>query len=175
MPKRGAIATVLTIAALVLLLNFKTPSIDEAALLAAGDTSPAIVETAPTDPIATPEAAVATEPPTSTQAPAETTTPAIEAPAVMTSGTVEGATVQTRFGPVQVVVTVEGGRITDVTALQMPADDRRSSSISQNVEPILRESALEAQSANIDIVSGATYTSVAYARSLQSALDQLNG
>jgi uncharacterized protein with FMN-binding domain len=55
----------------------------------------------------------------------------------------------------------------------MPDGDRRSASISQQVEPILREYALAADSADIDVVSGATYTSRAYAYSLQSALDQL--
>ena len=170
MPKRGAIATVLTIAALVLLLNFKTPTVEDSRTLATGDTTPAIVEAAPTAPNAVTEDAVATEPPTATSQPQAT-----DPPAAIGSGTVEGATVQTRFGPVQVAVTIESGEITNVTALQLPADDRHSLSISQNVEPILREAALEAQSANIDIVSGATYTSVAYARSLQSALDQLDG
>ena len=175
MPKRGAVATLLTIAALVLLLNFKTPSVDESSVLAVGDTTPAIVEAAPTDPNATPEAAVATEPPTTTQDPTPTAQPPTDAPGATTSATIDGGTVETRFGPVQVSVTVEGGRITDITALQLPSEDRHSAAISQNVEPMLREEALQAQSANIDIVSGATYTSMGYARSLQSALDQLNG
>ena len=170
MPKRGAIATVLTIAALVLLLNFKTPTIDQSIGLATGDTTPAIVGSVSADPTATPEPAVATGPPTATTQPQATS-----APASTTSGTVEGATVQTRFGPVQVAVTVKGGQITDVTALQLPSTDRHSLSISQAVEPMLREEALQAQSANIDLISGATYTSTGYARSLQSALDQLNG
>ncbi len=169
MPKRGAIATVLTIAALVLLLNFKTPTIDGSSTLATGDTTPAIVEGAPADPTATPDPAAA-EPPTATTQPQATS-----APAAATSGTVKGATVQTRFGPVQVAVTVQGGQITDVTALQLPSGDRHSSSISQAVEPMLRDEALQAQSANIDLISGATYTSTGYARSLQSALDQLHG
>ena len=85
--------------------------------------------------------------------------------------TVTGPTVNTRFGPVQVSVTVNGSTITDVTALQLPDGDRRSSSISSRVEPTLRTQSLRAQSANIDGVSGATYTSIAYARSLQAALD----
>ena len=170
MPKRGAIATVLTIAALVLLLNFKTPTIDESV----GDTTPAIVEPAPNDPNAAPEAAVATEPPTATD-PTTTAQPKATQAPTASSTTVDGATVQTRYGPVQVEVTVEGGRITDVTALQLPSGDRHSAGISQAVEPMLRDEVLQAQSADIDLVSGATYTSTGYARSLQSALDQLNG
>ena len=92
---------------------------------------------------------------------------------VQVSGTktVDGPTVNTRFGPVQVSVTVSNGKITDITAVQLPTGDRRSASISSRVEPTLRSQALQAQSATIDGVSGATYTSVAYARSLQAALD----
>lgn len=87
--------------------------------------------------------------------------------------TVAGDVVQTRWGAVQVQVTASGGTITDVTALQLPASDPRSQQISQYVEQPLREQALAAQSAQIDGISGATFTSVAYAQSLQSALDQL--
>jgi uncharacterized protein with FMN-binding domain len=79
---------------------------------------------------------------------------------------------QTRFGPVQVQVTIAGGKITDVTALQLPFDHPRSAEISGIVEPMLRSEALAAQSAQIDLISGATYTSDAYAQSLQAALDQ---
>ena len=174
MPKRGAIATVLTIAALVLLLNFKTPTIDGPALaLGAGDTTPAIVEPAPTD--STRASAAAHDHRCAAEPPATTTPQATPAPATAASGTVEGDTVQTRFGPVQVAVTVKNGQITDVTALQLPWDDRHSRASASAVEPMLHEEALQAQSANIDIVSGATYTSIGYARSLQSALDQLKG
>jgi uncharacterized protein with FMN-binding domain len=85
--------------------------------------------------------------------------------------TVDGQVVSTRFGPVQVEVVVAGGQIKEIVALQLPTG-RRSGQISNYSAPILREEALQAQSANIDIVSGATYTSDAYSRSLQSALDQ---
>ena len=77
----------------------------------------------------------------------------------------------TRYGDVQVQVTISGGAITDVTALQLPSGDGHSSRISEAVEPMLRSEALQAQSASIDLVSGATYTSTAYRESLQSALD----
>ena len=68
---------------------------------------------------------------------------------------------------------MDQGIITDVQALQLPDGDRRSLQISREVEPMLAEEALAAQSPRIDTVSGATYTSRAYAQSLQSALDQL--
>ena len=67
-------------------------------------------------------------------------------------------------------MTIEDGKVTDVSALQLPSGGR-SGQISNEVEPMLRSQALSAQSASIDGVSGATYTSSAYARSLQAALD----
>lgn len=86
--------------------------------------------------------------------------------------TVAGPTISTRWGPVQVQITVANGRLTDVTALQLPTGGR-SGRISDQCSPTLRSQALAAQSAAIDGVSGATYTSIAYARSLQAALDSL--
>ncbi|GED88037.1 FMN-binding protein [Streptomyces sp. 6-11-2] len=84
---------------------------------------------------------------------------------------VTGETVQTRWGPVQVRVTLVDGRITDVTALAQPSDNPRDREISGYAIPQLRRETLTAQSASIDTVSGATYTSDGYRRSLQSALD----
>ena len=83
--------------------------------------------------------------------------------------------VQTQFGDVQVEIKVSGGRIVDVQALQLPSDHRRSQSISNYAGPLLRTEALQSQSAQIDGVSGATYTSAAYAESLQGAIDQAHG
>jgi uncharacterized protein with FMN-binding domain len=82
-----------------------------------------------------------------------------------------GDTVQTRWGPVQVRVTIKSGKITDVTALQYPQDNPRDQQINSYALPELRREALAAQSASIDTVSGATYTSEGYQQSLQSALD----
>ncbi|MBV9039559.1 MAG: FMN-binding protein [Acidimicrobiia bacterium] len=64
--------------------------------------------------------------------------------------------------------------MTDVQALQLPSDYARSQQISDYAGPKLRQEALDAQSANIDTVSGATYTSDGYRQSLQSALDQVH-
>ncbi|MFD8815543.1 FMN-binding protein [Streptomyces sp. NPDC059627] len=85
--------------------------------------------------------------------------------------TVTGDTVQTRWGPVQVKVTIKSGRITDVTAVQYPTENPRDQQINSYAIPQLRSEALAAQSASIDTVSGATYTSQGYQQSLQSALD----
>lgn len=87
-------------------------------------------------------------------------------------GTYTGDSVPTRFGDVQVQVTVSGGQITDVTPLRLTDRDGRSVQISNRAAPILREEVLSAQSANVRMVSGATYTSEGYLNSLQSALDQ---
>jgi uncharacterized protein with FMN-binding domain len=85
--------------------------------------------------------------------------------------TVTGDTVQTRWGPVQVRITLKNGRLTDVTAVSYPTDNPRDQEINSFALPRLRGEALQAQSASIDTVSGATYTSDGYRRSLQSALD----
>jgi uncharacterized protein with FMN-binding domain len=84
---------------------------------------------------------------------------------------VTGSEVQTRWGPVQVKVTVSGGRVTDVAAVEYPTENPRDQQINSYALPQLRTEALAAQSADIDTVSGATYTSEGYKQSLQSALD----
>ncbi|MGC5166911.1 FMN-binding protein [Luteimicrobium sp. DT211] len=86
--------------------------------------------------------------------------------------TVDGDTAQTQWGPVQVSVTVAGGKVTEVTVLQQPNGNGRDQQINAYALPILRQEALSAQSANIDMVSGATVTSQGYVSSLQSALDK---
>lgn len=89
-----------------------------------------------------------------------------------TSGTFLGAVAQTRYGPVQVRIVVSDGTITDVTAPQLTDADGRSVAISAQAAPVLRQEALQAQSAQIQAVSGATFTSEGYTTSLQSAIDQ---
>lgn len=94
-----------------------------------------------------------------------------------TGGTrkVTGDVVQTDYGPVQVEVTLSAGRITGVTALQVPSDNPRDQEIASYAVPQLTREAIAAQSARIDAVSGASYTSEGYTRSLQSALDRAGG
>jgi uncharacterized protein with FMN-binding domain len=76
------------------------------------------------------------------------------------------------YGNVQVEITVQGGRIVDVTALEVPQNDGRSAQISSVAIPYLVDQALQSQSADVAGVSGATYTSVGFASSLKSALVQ---
>jgi len=87
------------------------------------------------------------------------------------SKTVTGDTVQTRWGPVQVRITLKDGRITESAAVVYPSDNPRDQEINSYAIPQLRRETLAAQSARIDSVSGATYTSDGYRQSLQSALD----
>lgn len=94
--------------------------------------------------------------------------------AAKAGGSYTGTAVQTRFGTVQVQVTVKGGVITDVTALQLTDAEQRSVQISNRAAPVLRSEVLDAQSANVQTVSGATVTSDAYLTSLQAALDAAN-
>lgn len=85
-----------------------------------------------------------------------------------------GDAAQTQYGPVQVRVTVSGGRITDVEALQAPKGGR-SDQVTADAVPRLNRAAVAAGTADIDAVSGATYTSAGYTQSLQSALDRAGG
>ena len=89
-------------------------------------------------------------------------------------GTYTGDSVQTRWGPVQVRITVADGKITDSTAVAYPNENFRDQQINDVALPILAQEVLDAQGANIDHVSGATVTSDGYVASLQSALDAAN-
>ena len=99
----------------------------------------------------------------------------IAAPPVATrpaDGTYTGSSVSTRYGNVQVAVTISGGSITDVTPLQLTDDGGTSVQISNHAAPILHDEVLASQSAHVTNIGGATYTTGAYLSSLQSALDQ---
>lgn len=83
-----------------------------------------------------------------------------------------GEVADTRWGPVQVTITVADGTITDVTVPQSPTGNPRDIEINDQALPILIQETLDSQSAHIDMVSGATVTSDGYLQSLQSALDK---
>jgi len=118
-----------------------------------------------------PATTVPTAPPPSSSSP--TTAPATTTTAPGGTRVIDGPVASNDYGDVQVRVTLKGGQIVDVQALQLPHDRSRSVSISNAAGPILRREALQAQSARIDLVSGATYTSDSYAESLQGALDKV--
>lgn len=88
------------------------------------------------------------------------------------TSTVTGDVASTQWGPVQVQLTLQAGKITDVSVLQYPNGNHRDAEINDYALPILIDETKQAQSAQIDMVSGATVTSDGYIRSLQSALDQ---
>jgi hypothetical protein len=162
MPKRGAFALGLTAVALALLLGFQTPS------------DVVTVADRPADTGSGPGADTTTGASGSPGSPGSSGSGSQGSSGADagTTGTraITGPLVDTRWGPVQVAVTLQDRELVDVTALQLPVGGR-SGEISDYVEPILRNQALEAQGSAIDGISGATFTSRAYARSLQAALD----
>jgi uncharacterized protein with FMN-binding domain len=85
--------------------------------------------------------------------------------------TVNGASASTQYGPVRIRVTIKAGRIVSVKAVDYPSSGSRDREISAFALPELEREAIAVQSAQIDTVSGATFTSDGYRRSLQSALD----
>jgi uncharacterized protein with FMN-binding domain len=111
----------------------------------------------------------ATAPPTTQPAPA-----AQPASTACEGQTIDGPTIDTRWGPVQVEAVVSSsGQICDVGAIQYPSSHRKSQQINNYALPILHKQVMKAQSVNINGVSGATITSIGYARSLQAILDQV--
>lgn len=89
-----------------------------------------------------------------------------------TDGSYTGKTVSTRYGPVQVKITVVNGTVSDATAVQYPSSNGKDRQINGYAIPKLNAAVIAAQSAAIHTVSGATYTSGGYITSLQSAIDQ---
>lgn len=83
-----------------------------------------------------------------------------------------GDSVDTRWGPVQVQITVTNGKITSASAVDYPQNNGRDQEINAYAIPVLQQESVGATSANIDMVSGATVTSTGYVQSLQSALDK---
>ena len=171
-PKRGAIALVATTLAVILLISFKTPgtvTLGAASTTGSGTgtgTNPSLgsaVSSRPSSNSGSSSSGPPSNSGTATAAPTPTTATA--------AATVTGKVFSTPYGPVEVQITVDNGKITDVQALKLPTHGD-SGQISSYVKPILASETLQAQSAKIDVVSGATYTSLAYAGSLQSALDQ---
>jgi uncharacterized protein with FMN-binding domain len=164
--KRATIVTGVTVVGLAWLLNYKVAPHQLTALTPASPTqgpgnpaSPSSSPTAAASPAVTPSA---------------TPTPSPSPSPTALSGTFTGADFPNRFGDVQVRIVITNGHITDVQAVQLPTDRAESAYISQQAGPWLRTEALQAQSANIDIIGGATYTSQSYQQSLESALQQAN-
>lgn len=101
-----------------------------------------------------------------------TTSPTAQPTGKYKNGTYTGSVADAFYGNVQVQAIISGGRITDIRFLQYPNDRETSRMINSQAIPLLREEAIQAQSAQVDGVSGATATSQAFVESLQSALSQ---
>jgi uncharacterized protein with FMN-binding domain len=145
--KRIVLFVMTTVTVLVLLFGYHTSTSSRAA---AGDSSV----------IAPVSGSSTTEAPTTTSA------------ASAASSTVLGDSTDTRWGPVQVQITVQDGKITAVSVPVYPDNNGRDQQINATALPTLVQETLSAQSADIDMVSGATVTSDGYVTSLQSALDK---
>jgi uncharacterized protein with FMN-binding domain len=153
--KRVILAIVSTVASLVLVLSFKTHSPSAAA------TPPAAVSSTGTS--------------TGTSGSSSGTSGSTSGGSSSSSSatkTYTGDAATTRYGPVQVQVTVKNGAVASVAATDYPMSDPRDAQINSYAIPQLNSEAASAGDANIDMVSGATYTSEGYLSSLQSALDK---
>ena len=149
--RRIALWLLSTTAAVTLLFGYHTSTSGPAS--AASET----VVAAPAAPGTAPPAGTPATPSTGTAAAAGTT--------------FTGSVAQTRWGPVQVTITVSGGKITDVAVPTYPNGNHRDEEINAYALPVLSQETMSAQSADIDTVSGATVTSDGYKESLQAALD----
>ncbi|MDQ1745188.1 MAG: hypothetical protein QOE23_3527 [Pseudonocardiales bacterium] len=169
--RRVALALFSTVTGLVMLLSFKTHSSTASVPIAA---APVVPSTTPSTPSAGSTSAGTTTAPTgaTASAPSSATAPSTTPSSASTTKTVTGDAIDTRFGPVQVQITVTNGAITAVEAVEYPQSSPRDAQINAYAIPQLNSEALAAKSASIDMVSGATYTSEGYLSSLQSALDQ---
>jgi uncharacterized protein with FMN-binding domain len=153
--RRVILAIAGTITGLVLLLGFKTASA--------------------TSRVSVP-AAIAPGTSGSTSSSSSSPTPSAASPSTSSATatkTVTGTSVDTRWGPVQVKITAVNGKITSAQAVDYPQNNSRDQEINSVAIPQLQQETINASSANIDMVSGATYTSQGYIQSLQSALDKL--
>ncbi|SDB20447.1 FMN-binding domain-containing protein [Streptococcus henryi] len=103
----------------------------------------------------------------------ETSTPeSSESSSGLADGTYTGASTQTKWGPVQVQITVSSGQITDINVLSYPDSQQKSIMINEQALPVYQEEALETQGSSINQVSGATETYKGFTGSLQDAINQ---
>jgi len=172
--KKIVYAVMATLSGLVLLLSYRTsleavaptalePTSSDASTTSAEASSPS-PDPSPSATGDTPDGADAAETPAAS-------TPTDSAGG-LADGTYTGDAANTRYGPVQVQITVSGGVIADVQAIDYPDGNGRDREINARAIPVLVSETVQAQSADIDMVSGATYTSDGYLTSLQSAIDQ---
>jgi len=163
--KKILYAVLATVSGLVLLFSYRTSHV-EATVPAAADTSTSGSSTTGAGPSTSGTGTTGTGTADAAAGAASTSSSGLH------DGTYTGSAANTRFGPVQVQITVSGGAITDVQVPEYPSTNPRDRQINERALPTLVSETTEAQSADIDMVSGATYTSQGYLTSLQSAIDQ---
>jgi uncharacterized protein with FMN-binding domain len=117
-------------------------------------------------------AAAHAPPATARATPTPSSTPAQRHRTATARATATGDAIQYQYGILQLEATLTAGRLSGVTVVRLEPEPGRSEFIDAQAIPLLHAEALKAQSANVDVISGATYTSEAYARSLQSAIDR---
>lgn len=157
--RRNTLWVLATVSALVLLFSYRTSTMGTGGG-GSGSTS-----------VAAPRA-TATGGPAGDGTPSPSQSPASDQRAATSDGTFTGTAAQTKWGPVQVTITVSNGKITKVTVPVHPNSSRHDQQINSRALPILIKATLAAQSYDVDTVSGATVTSEGYRESLQSAIDQ---
>ena len=160
--RRIALWLASTVTIVVLLFGYHTSTNKTAATAAPSSSTTSSAASAPSS-SSTPSSAPSSSSPTPSSSPS---------PTAGAARTYTGSVAQTRWGPVQVEVTVAGDTITKVNVLQQPNGNPKDVEINDYALPILVQDTLDAQSAEIDMVSGATVTSVGYVQSLQAALDE---
>jgi uncharacterized protein with FMN-binding domain len=158
--KRSVIVTGAAMVGVAWIVSYKVAPHTGLASLPAQTRSPAQASPSPTD------SSSPTDSPSASPSPSPSPSP------TRANSTFTGSDFPNRFGDVQVKVIVSNGRITDVRPIQMPQDRAESAYISQVAGPMLHDEVIQAQSAQIDTISGATYTSQSYAKSVESALQQ---
>ena len=163
--RRITLWSVSTITILVLLLSYRTSTSSMARSTAAAGPNGQVLANGPATPgSGTPSRTTRT--PGGTAPSSSATRP--RHPAKSFTGTA----VDTQYGPVQVRITVAGGKVTSARVTQVPWNGGTDQQINGHAVPILNKEAVQAQNATIDMVSGATFTSGGYIQSLQSAIDR---
>lgn len=164
--KKIVYALMATVTGLVLLFSYRTSTVPESTSAFADAPSSGVATVPKTTASPSASASSGSSSTSSGSSSAQTSSSGL------TDGTFTGQVANTRFGPVQVQITVSGGAITDVQVPQYPSESGRDQQINSRALPVLVKETVQAQSAEVDMVSGATYTSTGYRTSLQSALDQ---
>ena len=169
--KRIIYGLLATLSGVVLLFSYRT-SLEAVMPITAENTSG--TATTPSPPAAASSTPSASASPSASDSGSGTGSGAATTPAAsgLADGTFTGDAARTRYGNVQVAITISGGTITDIQVPQYPNSNREDQQINARALPVLISETASAQSASISMVSGATYTSQGYTQSLQSALDQ---